>query len=154
MRIEHLYDHPEWAAALGALHFEQWSALLPWWTLDAAIAELEDHARGGDYPTTLVAVDDDGTLLGSVSLLADDLPEYPQYCPWLASLLVLPPWRRRRVATALIAACERLATEQMFQELHLFTAGQQGLYERLGWHVVEAIDYHGHAGAIMARRLR
>lgn len=156
--IHPLAEHREWAAPLAAWHYQQWGPLLPWWTPDAALAELECHAQGGAYPTTMVAVRDDvelspscerSRLLGSVSLVADDLVELPQYEPWLASLFVLPEHRGRGVATTLVRFCERAATGLGFTCLHLFTAGQQAFYDRLGWVVVETLDYYGHPGVIM-----
>ena len=90
MRIDWLAAHPGHAAGLAAAHVQAFGALLPDWTVEEALVELRSHDRAATIPSTLVALDEAGDWLGSVSLLAEDHPDIPQYSPWLASLYVRP----------------------------------------------------------------
>src|SRR5690606_24106888 len=103
VRIDWLSAHPRHAAALAEAHVQVFGALLPGWTAEQALAELRAHDRPATVPSTLVALDGDGDWLGSVSLLAEDHPDIPQYSPWLASLYVRPEARARGVGRALVA---------------------------------------------------
>ncbi|MFN8582239.1 MAG: GNAT family N-acetyltransferase [Gemmatimonadaceae bacterium] len=150
LRIEYLADHLTFAPQLATWHFAEWSRLFPWWTAEAALHELQGHVWRCHLPTTLVALDD-GALVGSVSLIAHDLIEYPQYTPWLASLYVRRDVRRCGVGSALV---ERLIDESSrlpISDLFLFTTDHDLYYMRWGWAVEQRITYHGVPGTIMRR---
>lgn len=165
VRLLPISSVPRSVPTLARVHYAEWGALLPWWSLAAAEEELADHARSDrPYPSTIVAVGDTvretgseagdlGELVGSVSLVDDDLPEYPHIRPWLASLYVIPAFRGAGVGRLLVDACTCAARASGFGECHLFTAGQEDFYARQGWEVTERIDYHGHAGTLMRYRL-
>jgi predicted N-acetyltransferase YhbS len=138
VRVEFLASHPEEAQNLGRLHHAEWGDLYaPQWSLEEAIAELEDHALRRDLPTTLVAMEED-RLIGSVALIEDELPhdvspELRTLGPWLASLYVLPERRGRGLGKRLVAAVEAFAQTQGQQRLYLFTEHQEQYYLPLGW---------------------
>ena len=103
MRIAWLRDHPWHVDALAAAHVEAFGALLPDWTLAQAADELRSHTRACAIPSTLLALDEQGGWLGSVSLLQEDHEHIRQYSPWLASLYVRPQARGQGVGAALVA---------------------------------------------------
>ncbi|MFN8572948.1 MAG: GNAT family N-acetyltransferase [Gemmatimonadaceae bacterium] len=148
--IHHLADHPTHASTLGRWHFAEWSRLMPWWTEQAAIDELAGHTSRTAVPTTLVALHD-GLPVGSISLLAHDLPEWPQYSPWLASLYVREDVRGRGIGAALVDRLIQEAESLELPVLYLFTTNLQEWYARWGWSAVEELTYHGVAGTIMRR---
>ena len=157
MRIEFLADYPHFAEPLARYHHEEWKALLPLWSYEAALAELQDHTQPRTIPTTMVALEGD-QLLGSASLVhedptEEDLPGLASLSPWLASVFVLPGQRGRGVGSALVEAVVAQAQALNVPRLYLFTAGQEAFYARLGWSVSARVDHHGQPGVVMVKEL-
>lgn len=131
-----LADLPAAAGTLARLHHGHWAALMPDWSLSEAIAELEDHAIRRAFPTTWIAHAGD-QVVGSVSLVASDATQFPQYTPWLSSLYVQPAFRGRGIGEALVGRLLFAARRWGFGSVHLFTEGPITLYRRLGFEVIE-----------------
>ena len=102
-------------------------------------------------PTTLVAVSEHGGLLGSVSLVHDDLPGYEHLTPWLASLYVKPEARGRGVGSRLVSAALAEAHRLGIRRLYLFTPEHEDYYSRRGWSYLERASAAGHPVTIMCR---
>lgn len=136
---------------LAAWHHAEWGALYADWSEADALAELQAHALGDALlPTTLVALADDGTLLGSVSLVAEDSPELVAFPgPWLASLFVIPEARGRGLGEALVRALVAKAAEAGVPRLRLFTPRHRAFYERLGWRFEASARVGGEAVAVL-----
>jgi len=81
--------------------------------------------------TSLLAVDEDGTLLGHIAVrrLGDEIE--------LKRLIVLAAARGKGAATALLDECARVGREQGAERLVLQTGDKQpeavALYEKTGW---------------------
>ena len=101
-------------------------------------------------PLALVAFAGD-ELVATVSLMVHDLPTRPEITPWLASLFVVPGWRRRGVACQLIARVMEEARRLNLSTLFLWTssAEAEALYLKLGWATVERSEYCGKRIVIM-----
>ena len=133
MRIGFLDAHREAIPTLADWHHGAWGHLYTEWTLAVCRAELEDQATRRTLPTTLV-LHEDGALLGSVSLVLEDAPEFAdEGSPWLASLFVRPDARGRGLGAALVRAAVRLAAQLQVGELYLFTPEHRDFYAALGW---------------------
>jgi predicted N-acetyltransferase YhbS len=141
MRIDYLADHLEMAPLLAAWHYQEWRALLPEWSLAQALAELQSHTGRCRVPTTLVAVED-GLPLGSASLIEADLDGWEHLTPWLASVYVIPERRGRGLGKLLVARVIEEARALAVPTVYLFTAGQQGYYEQLGWAPLQRARHH------------
>lgn len=147
----YLCDHMHLASELARLHFAEWGVLLPDWSEADALAELRTHGSRSAIPTTLLALDSaplarsehsattTSALIGSVSLLQNDDDRIRDYTPWLASLFVVPAHRGSGHGIALIQRCVQEAQSLGVSCLYLYTAGQQPLYARLGWRVVDSV---------------
>ena len=143
MRIDYLDQHRDHIATLAAWHHREWGHLYADWTLDAAQAELVEHAAHRSLPTTLVLIDGE-RLLGSVSLVLEDAPEFSdEGSPWLASLYVIPEARGRGLGTRLVNAAVAVAAHLQIVELFLFTPDQAAFYQRLGWRVITRTSLKG-----------
>lgn len=133
-RIASIADHPGAVDTLAAWHHAEWGELMAPWSLEDARRELREHvAANSGYPATLLALRDDGQVLGSVSLIPTDAPEFAEYTPWLASLYVAPTARGAGVGSALVRAIVDHAHRLGFEMLHLFTPGSPQIYLRCGW---------------------
>ena len=150
VEIQYLADHQDAVPFLARSHFAEWGDLLPWWTCADAVDELRTHTGRRAIPTTLVAVDD-ARVIGSVSLLEDDLPGWGHLTPWLASLFVVADERKRGIGARLVDACVREAAALGAPLLYLFTAGQEEYYRSKGWELIEHIVLSGKDATILSR---
>ncbi len=150
MRIEFLADHPDAIETLARWHYGEWRELIPDWSLEKARRELAEHTGRITIPTTLVALE--GTeVVGSASLLVEDLPEWKQLTPWVASVFVAPAWRGRGVGSRLVARAVEVAGQTGAATVYLLTPGQEAFYRRLGWSVVEVASNPERRVTIMSR---
>ena len=151
MKIEYLADHPEFIPELAALHFAEWSYLNPGESLEGKAEYLRDNCGRNGVPTFVIAIE--GTrLIGSASLIAQDMDDRPDLTPWLADVFVKPEYRGQGVATSLIQRIEAEAKYAGIRKLYLYTPDAADLYRRLGWNTVETCMYKGVDVVIMAKR--
>lgn len=152
MRIEAIGQHPACIEPLARWHHHEWGALYDDWTLEAATAELADHAMRTSVPTTLLLMEGE-QLLGSVSLLVEDAPALQDRgSPWLGSLFVLPSARGRGGGRVLVEAAVAHAARDAVALLRLFTLWHEDFYASLGWQVEERTSLHGTPVVIMSIR--
>ncbi len=152
MHIEAIGRHLACIEPLARWHHGEWGALYDDWTLEAATAELRDHATRTTLPTTLVLSEDDA-LLGSVSLLIEDAPALQDRgSPWLGSLFVPPEARGRGYGKILVDAAVAHAAHEGVALLRLFTLWHEDFYASLGWQLEERTSLHGTPVVIMSIR--
>jgi len=152
LRIEPLAGHMRRAPQLARWHAAEWAHLLPGWSYGVALAELQTHTRPDGVPVSFVALEGDH-LVGSVSLVWEDLPGWEHLRPWLASLYVRPASRGRGVARRLVAAVTEHARLSGLERLYLYTEGQAELYRGLGWSRLSSTELAGHTVTVMCREL-
>ena len=150
MNIEYLADHPEFIQELAELHFTEWSYLNPGETLQGKKAYLRKLCGRNGVPSFVVAFDDTG-LVGSASLIAQDMDGRPELTPWLADVFVKPAYRGRGIATLLIQRIEFEARSAGIPRLYLYTPDAVKLYQKLGWCIFEECQYKGVEVVIMSR---
>ena len=102
----------------------------PAWTPARYAAALLAPPNGPEEHFVLL---DDGAPAGTASLTHDDLDSRPDLTPWLAGVFVLPAFRRRGHASALVRRVERFAAEHGVVDAWLYTTTAAPLYARLGW---------------------
>ena len=149
MKIDYLADHREHIPQLAGWLHAQWGYLHENDSVDRRVARLESRTTRGGVPVTFVAVDGE-TLLGSASLVDDDLETRPELTPWLASVYVAPEHRGRGVASALVRRVVDEARDSGVSRLYLWTTDQERLYARLGWMPVERMRFEGEDIVVMA----
>jgi len=88
---------------------------------------------GATFEESFVMLEND-VPVGTASLAAHDLASRPDLGPWISNVYVLPAYRRRGYASALIRHIEAFARTQAISTLWLYTLDAVALYERLGWH--------------------
>ena len=152
MHIAHLKDHPEYLLTIAAWHFNEWRQLYPQDTLDSFTADLENTMAGGILPSTWLLMAD-GELLGSASILQQDLDSHPQLSPWLANVYIRADQRGRGLGRYLLEGVLQRARDAGLTSLYLFTEDQMALYQRLGFHITEQYHCNGRPIVIMAASL-
>lgn len=149
MRIVNSADHPTFVETVARWQWGEWGHLDPTDSLAARITSLSAQTDPNRIPTTYVALDGDAPL-GSVSLVEYDMSTHHELSPWLASVYVTPAARGRGVASALVRHAIGQAAALGVTRLYLYTPDARGLYEKLGWQVIETEHFEGHPVTIMA----
>ncbi|WP_421993008.1 GNAT family N-acetyltransferase [Roseococcus sp.] len=93
------------------------------------------------------------TPCGTASFVSADLEIRNDIGPWLAGVYVVPEARGQGCARRLVAAVEEEARRVGDESLYLYTNDSQGLYEKLGWYVIEETVDNNHPVTIMRRDL-
>lgn len=148
--IEYLADRLEVLPQLASWHHEQWGYLNPHNTVSGRAEKLERRSQKGRIPTTFVGFVD-GQLVGSASLVENDLPTRPDLFPWLASVYVALGWRRKGIGTVLVrrVIAETAALGQ--DDLYLITPDRESWYRDLGWSLMARLPHRGEQVALMKR---
>jgi GNAT superfamily N-acetyltransferase len=141
MRIDYLVHHPTFMRELAEWHQSEWGELEPEESLATRLADFQRYGGAGALPTALIA--QDGALLGSALLLAEDLAIRPSLSPWLAGVYVRRERRGEGIASALVAAAIEEARRQGLAQLWLYTPHNASLYARLGFQPHEQLTFRG-----------
>lgn len=148
MQIAYLADYPHHIPTVAGWLYGEWGRLNPGDSLERRIARLTAHTGRPGIPTTLIALEDD-TLLGSASLVQNDLTSHPHLTPFMASVYVDPAHRRRGTASALVQQIMVTTGLLGIATLYLITHDQQRLYQKLGWSAIEDVEYRGELVTVM-----
>ena len=122
--VSRLCEVPSFAPALAEAHAREWGHLYAGWDRNAALADFRLEKVNSDLPTTWVAHHSSGILLGSISLVLDDLPDHPGLNPWLASLYVFPKFRGRGLGRVLTQKVQDFLHEHRYPHAFVFTEDQ------------------------------
>ena len=152
MRIVPLVERPDLAEQVSVWGFDEWGHLDPGQTLDQRRAKIRGKMNVDCIPIAFVALDEDGGIVGTASLIFDDLEGDPRN-PWLASVYVPAEHRKQGIASALVGAVEEAARRIGYDRLYLFTASAASLYAALGWRALEQRDYRGEHIQVMEKSL-
>lgn len=142
METAWLRDHFYFARTLAVLHEAEWRHLYKHWGAERALREFDAEHADGTIPATIIALEGDH-LLGSISVIQDDLPGWTHLNPWVASFFVLPEHRRRGVGTFLFRAAETLLQENGLRRAYLFTETAEIFFIKQGWHFIEPAVANG-----------
>jgi GNAT superfamily N-acetyltransferase len=145
----YLADDPVLVSTIANWHHETW-AHLTGRTHEERIREFDEQLGSERIPLTVVAFVA-GRPVGSASLLTQDMDTHPDWTPWLASVFVLPEFRRRGIGERL---CRRIVAEARrlgVPRLYLFTPDQAPFYARMGWRTLCREPYRGEDVTIMCR---
>lgn len=147
--VSRLCKVPSFAPALAEAHAREWGHLYAHWNQEAALADFRLEKVNSDLPTTWVAHHSSGILLGSVSLVLDDLPGHPGLNPWLASLFVFPRFRGRGLGRMLTQTALDFLAEHRHPHAFLFTEDKASFFSKFGFSVHGPAQANGHPVTIM-----
>ena len=150
--IDYLANHPQHIATLAKWHQQQWHNISPHLDTNKRISHLSAHHNVAAIPVTLIA-QQQNQLIGSASLVEDDMQDRPQYSPWLASVYVDPAYRQQGIASTLISDIITQARLLELPQIYLFTADQSEFYAKRDWKTIEHRHYHGVTVDIMNYQL-
>lgn len=133
MRIQHLIDVPMLRGELEKWFIAEWA---PWYGPGGegdAKADLDACDSRDELPLCLIALSDDGELLGTAAIKEESVGTELGVGPWLSAMLVKNEFRGRRIGTALVKAIEAEAARLGFEEIYTSTDTAMNILERRGW---------------------
>lgn len=154
MRIESIADHLDLVETIACWHWDEWGHADPSGSLESWTEGLRERTSRDSIPTTYVALEEDGTLLGSVTLVEHDMTTHLDLTPWLAGVFVRPERRNRGVGSALVRHAVQMTAKMGVARLYLYTASARDFYARLGWQRVADDSYEGQTVTIMTAETR
>lgn len=135
-------------AELAAWHHAEWQHLDRSVDENTRRARLAEHCSTTALPMTFIALENDG-LVGNICLVAQEIPDRPQYSPWISRIYVSPRHRGKAIGKDLIVHAKAALRQQGHTDLYLLTEDKSAYYARLGWENVEKYQLNGHAVDIM-----
>ncbi|MAS25964.1 MAG: GNAT family N-acetyltransferase [Oceanospirillaceae bacterium] len=148
MQIVNMKDRPDACRLLAQWHYEEWKELYPTDTEETFYRDLQKSLGADDIPSTWLMVDGE-TILGSCSIIEDDMESRQDLTPWLANVFVHPDYRGQGLGSKLVNAVMQKARDIGLQRFYLFTEDQTALYQKLGWTVHEEMLNNGIPVTIM-----
>jgi N-acetylglutamate synthase-like GNAT family acetyltransferase len=100
-------------------------------------------------PETFVALKSN-EIIGTVSLVKNDLATRKDLFPWMAALYVVPKFRGFGFGKTLVEAAVEEARSIGYKRLFLLPLNRSVYYSRLGWNELERTDYRGETITIMS----
>ena len=148
MEIEYLVDHPEALPTLAEWQHQEWGHLRAGDSVDKRMERIRRYVQRDAIPLTVVALES-GEVLGSASLIDYDMETRMELSPWMASVFVGEPYRRKGVGAALVRRIMVEAGKLDIPLLYLYTVHSEKFYAALGWTLLEHTNYREQKVAIM-----
>lgn len=149
MTFEPLRAHPRHLDTLAAWHFAEWHSLYPEHSLEDFTRDLQ-ASMGDDFiPGTWVLLDAE-QLIGSASILHQDMSTNTDLSPWLANVYIAEQYRGRGLGQQVVKALMDQARNAGLHRLYLFTEDQVAFYHKLGWQVIRQHSYNQAEVSVMA----
>lgn len=95
--------------------------------------DLNECCNRDELPLALVALGDDGAVLGTAALKHESVGSELGLGPWLAALCVPIEHRERGIGSALVEAIESKARDLGFAAVYMSTDTAGTLVRRRGW---------------------
>lgn len=80
-------------------------------------------------------------------------PRFKQYKPWVALLFTDQEYRNKGYGAQMLKAIEKVALEQGYSKIYLFTSTAEQLYLKEGWEPMERVTYRLSDNVVMRKHL-
>ncbi len=147
VQIHQLVEFPQYADTVSEWIYEQWWRPIEGHSLETIKARLDECCQINRIPLTLIALYK-SNLVGTASLIINDLEQRKDLSPWLAALYVLPEFRNKGIGSRLVRTVVETAKQIGVTVLYLYT-DLPSFYTPLGWSVMEKIENNKGSMSIM-----
>jgi len=152
MKVENLTQHPHLTEEIARWHYNEWHSLYPESSFQEFVQDLEQCLSEESVPATWVLLDS-GEVIGSASVLKQDMTTNLHLSPWLANVYISPEHRGKGLGSILIEQVMKQVQQTDIETLYLFTEDQACFYKRLGWRLLKQEQYSGAEVSVMAVKL-
>jgi predicted N-acetyltransferase YhbS len=130
--IDHLARHERYLPLIAEWQLAEFGYLNPADMLEGRMTRLRGALRTDGLPLAVVAVSEEGQLVGTASVLASTVT-HRHLSPWQSSVFVPSTFKGNGITSALSLRAVKEAKRLGFEPLYLFTPHSEPLYARLGW---------------------
>jgi predicted N-acetyltransferase YhbS len=148
IQIVYLAECPQYVQLLAKWCHEQWGYLSPNRTLKDVEANFSKLLSMSQIPFSLVVLDDKKPV-AMASLELQDMDIYPELTPWLASVYVVPDYRKKGIGSKVVKTILEKAKEQHIEKIYLFTMDQEHWYNKMKFQVLQKTKYYGEDVTVM-----
>ena len=150
--LSSLAQYPTYVDQISAWFFEEWGDGVEGRTIGQFSDVLIERMNIDKLPVAFVALASD-ELIGTASLICNEISSLPRYKHWLASVFVAPEHRRQGWGTKIVRAAVQIAPDYGIDKLFLYTRSHIDFYQQLGWEYVETLQYRNRDAMIMGYSL-
>ena len=141
----HVHQISEWL-------FEEWGDDVEGRTIKQYSDVLKHRMNVDELPVAFVALASD-ELIGTASLVCNEISSLRQYKNWLASVFVAPERRRQGWGARIVRGVVQVAPDYGIDELFLYTRSHTDFYRQLGWEYLDTVQYRNRDAMIMRHKL-
>ncbi|MFN6969704.1 MAG: GNAT family N-acetyltransferase [Rheinheimera sp.] len=157
IRVDYLANHRALIPELSTLLYHEWADLYQAAGLSKQdlTTALIQRCVTNQLPLTLVVLAEDGQLLGAGSIKLDEPGTKQGLSPWLGGIYIKEQQRGLGLGALIVTALEQKACALGVAALYLSADTAEGFYQRLGWQVLERLDFLGVRDVVlMTKQLR
>ena len=153
MKIDYLAERPAFIPTLSEWFLREWRDFYGDKTWEDVAETFYRRLNRSVVPLALVAFEGEQPL-GTISLLEESIRTRKHLTPWLGGLYVCEGERRHGIGRRLIEAAVGEAGKLGIEQLFIGIRRAEDYYLKLGWEVVERMNYYGEEITIMRLDLR
>lgn len=145
--VDILPDEPA-AEIIAKWQYAEWGSGYNQTDLADFLVDIRRAIRSEEIPLILVATAE-SEIVGTASIIENDLPLRKDLNPWLASVFVRPDWRRKGIASQLIKVALTRARLIRIKKIFLFTHDLQEFYNEFAFVTIDQSEFMGKKVYIM-----
>lgn len=146
--LSSLAQYPTFVNQISGWFFEEWGGGIEGRTFGQFSELLNERMNIDKLPVAFVALAS-GDLIGTASLICNEISSLPRYKHWLASVFVTPEHRRQGWGTKIVRASVQIAPDYGIDKLVLYTHSHIDFYQQLGWEYLETVQYRNRDAMIL-----
>ncbi|GGW52584.1 GNAT family N-acetyltransferase [Alishewanella tabrizica] len=143
-----LKHYPEHIPEIAKWHFQEWGELFPEKSEADFASDLAATLNDGTVPLSWVLMLDE-QVVGTASILLDDMQTNRDLSPWLANIYLAPAARGKGLGKWLVQQVMLQAQQLGLTKLYLFTEDKPEFYQQFGWQPLKQERYEGTLVTIM-----
>lgn len=139
---------PEHIPAIAKWHYQEWGTLFPEKSAADFASDLAATLNDAELPISWVLLLEQ-QVLGTASILLQDMQTNRDLSPWLANIYLAPAARGKGLGKWLVLQVMQQAQQLGLTKLYLFTEDKPEFYQQLGWQPLKQELYEGKQVTVM-----
>ena len=153
LKFEFLADRQDAIPVVAKWYFEEWGYNVAGNSIQKSIDRITGKVNRQHTPLHILAVEDE-KVIGVAQFKLHEMDIYPERKFWLGGLFVTSNSRGKGIGSALANKIATIAADFGVKELYLQTETLDGgLYQQIGWHLIETVRYKDVHVAVMVRNI-